>query len=62
MPLLDIKNLKMYYKVHNNIVHAVDNISFGLEKSETIGVVGESGCGKSSLGMALIGVLPPNGY
>jgi len=62
MGLLEVKNLKMYYALRKDNVKAVDDVSFSLEPSETIGIVGESGCGKSSLGMALMGVLPPNGY
>jgi peptide/nickel transport system ATP-binding protein len=62
MALLEVKDLKMYFKLQKGVVRAVDEISFELERCETLGIVGESGCGKSSLGMALMGVLPPNGY
>jgi peptide/nickel transport system ATP-binding protein len=62
MHLLEVRNLRMFYRLRHGNVKAVDDLSFHLDRSETIGIVGESGCGKSSLGMALIGVLPPNGY
>jgi peptide/nickel transport system ATP-binding protein len=62
LSLLEVKNLKMYYRLLNGYVKAVDDISFELGRSATIGIVGESGCGKSSLGMSLMGVLPPNGF
>ena len=44
-PMLEVKNLKKYFKVKNGWLHAVDNINFSLEKGKTLGVVGESGCG-----------------
>lgn len=53
--LLEIKNLKQYFNVDKpNEVKAVDNISFDIYKGETLGLVGESGCGKSTTGRTII--------
>ncbi len=57
--LLEVRNLKKYFKVPSGILHAVDDVSFTLEEKQTLGVVGESGCGKSTLGRTLIHLLPP---
>lgn len=51
----------MHYRTRKGDVRAVDNISFTLEPGRALGVVGESGCGKSSLGLTLLRLLPPNG-
>ncbi|MBO3839477.1 MAG: ABC transporter ATP-binding protein [Thermoproteota archaeon] len=58
--ILQVKNLKLYYSTRKGIVKAVDNISFALNKGETLAVVGESGCGKSSMAIALMRLLPRN--
>ncbi len=52
--LLEVKNLKKYFKNPAGMLHAVDDISFTLESGKTIGVVGESGCGKTTLGRTII--------
>lgn len=57
--LLEVKNLKKYFKTRAGMLHAVDDISFVLKKGETLGVVGESGCGKSTLGRTLVRLLEP---
>ena len=57
--LLEVKNLKKYFKVPAGTLHAVDDVSFQIETGTTMGVVGESGCGKSTLGRTLIHLLPP---
>jgi len=61
MGRLVVTDLQMYYKTRKGEVRAVDKISFTLEPGRALGVVGESGCGKSSLGLTLLRLLPPNG-
>ena len=62
--IFEIKNLKVHFVLKKSlfkatkIVHAVDGISFDVFKGETLGIVGESGCGKSSLARALVGLNP----
>ena len=53
-PVIEIKNLKKYFKTSKGMLHAVDDISMTFEKGKTMGVVGESGCGKSTLGRTII--------
>lgn len=61
MALLDVKNLKMYFSTREGDVHAVDGVSFSLEKGKVLGLAGESGSGKSSLALTLLRLLPSNG-
>ena len=58
--LLEVKRLKMYYSTQKGDVKAVDDVSFSLEKGESIGLAGESGCGKSSVALALMKLYPSN--
>ncbi len=60
MSLLEIDELKMYYKLSNGWVRAVDDVSFKLDKGKTLGLVGESGCGKTSVAMSIMRLLPFN--
>jgi len=60
LPLLEIKNLKMYYETPKGMVRAVDDVSLSLDKGQTLGLVGESGCGKSSLALSVLKLLPEN--
>jgi len=59
--LLEAKNLVMYYSTLRGEVKAVDNVSFGLDKESSLGLIGESGCGKTSTMLALLRLLPRNG-
>ncbi len=56
--LLDVKNLSTRFHTRNGIVHAVEDVSFSLEKGRTLGIVGESGSGKSVTCYSLLGLLP----
>jgi len=56
---LEVKDLKKYYKVPKGMLHAVDGVSFSIEKGKTLGVVGESGCGKTTLGRAILRLVEP---
>ncbi len=60
MALLKVDDLVMYYRTRKGTVKAVDHVSFEIEKGETLAIVGESGCGKSSLSRAIIRLLPRN--
>src|SRR5262245_22138269 len=67
-PLLDVQHLKKYFPIHRGVfgrvaahVKAVDDISFSINKGETFGLVGESGCGKTTAGRAVLRLLEPDG-
>ena len=59
--LIEIKNLKKYFSVGGGHVKAVDNVSFYINEGETLGLVGESGCGKTTCGRTLLGIYDPTG-
>jgi peptide/nickel transport system ATP-binding protein len=56
MALLDVKDLKTYFRTDDGIVKAVDGVSFNVEKGKTLGIVGESGCGKSVTCLTIMGL------
>jgi len=67
-PLLDVTDLEVHFPIRrglmaksSGVVHAVDGISFHLNEGETLGIVGESGCGKTTAGMAVMHLTPPTG-
>src|SRR5262245_66040889 len=54
-PLVEIENLKKYFSdAHKQTVRAVDDVSFTIRRGETLGLVGESGCGKTTVGRCLL--------
>ncbi|HET6779742.1 MAG TPA: ABC transporter ATP-binding protein, partial [Nitrososphaera sp.] len=61
MPRLAVSRLKVYYFTENGVIRAVDGINFDLLDGESLGIVGESACGKSTLGAALMRSLEPPG-
>ena len=65
-PLLEVRDLKKYFPIHSGVVsrvsgqvYAVDGVSFDIERGETVGLVGESGCGKSTVGRTLLKLVEP---
>ena len=60
-PVLEVRNLKTYIPTERGVVKAVDGVSFRLYPGETLGVVGESGCGKSMTALSIMGLVPRPG-
>jgi peptide/nickel transport system ATP-binding protein len=61
MPVLEVQNLTTHYRTLRGWVRAVDNISFSVEQGEALGLAGESGCGKSTVALSLLKILPSGG-
>jgi peptide/nickel transport system ATP-binding protein len=61
-PVLEIQDLKTYIRQRKGLVRAVDGVSLRIEQGETLGLVGESGCGKSMTAMSVMKLLPNGGY
>lgn len=59
MNLLEVKSLTKYFKTKRGMLHAVDDVSFSVEKGKTLGIVGESGCGKSTIGRSILRLIEP---
>ncbi len=57
--LLEVRNLKVHFPVKEGFVKAVDDVSFQIQAGETLGLVGESGCGKTTLGRAIAKLVNP---
>ncbi len=57
-PVLEVKDLKTYFYTRTGVVKAVDGVSFTLGPGETLGIVGESGCGKSMTALSIMGLVP----
>ena len=62
VPVLEVQNLSVTYKMRGGEIEAVQDVSFDISRGETLGVVGESGCGKSSTAWAVVNFLGANGY
>jgi oligopeptide/dipeptide ABC transporter ATP-binding protein len=62
VPVLEVVNLSTDIKLSRSTVHPVGNISFSIEAGETLGLVGESGCGKSMTGLSIMRLLPSGGH
>ena len=58
MALLEVKDLQTHFFTREGVVRAVDGVSFQVEKGKTLGIVGESGCGKSVTALSIMGLLP----
>lgn len=56
--ILETKNLKKYFKVKKKMLHAVDDVNLTIRRGTTLGVVGESGCGKTTLGRTILRLVP----
>jgi peptide/nickel transport system ATP-binding protein len=61
-PLLEIEDLRTQIKLREGTVHAVDGVSLYVEPGETLGIVGESGCGKTMTALSIMGLLPVGGH
>jgi len=61
MPLIEVENLKLHFMTRRGPAKAVDNIGFSIEKEKTLGLIGESGCGKTTTAMALMKFVKPPG-
>ena len=60
-PLLEIRKLKTYYYTEDGVVRAVDDVNLKIDKGEVVGLVGESGCGKSTVALSIMRLVPSPG-
>ncbi len=61
MAVLEVSDLRVYFRTAKGPSKAVDGVSFAIHEGDYLGLVGESGCGKSTIAKAILGILPPNG-
>ncbi|MCF7927820.1 MAG: ABC transporter ATP-binding protein [Spirochaetales bacterium] len=61
MALLEVKDLSIYYQMHRGDAKAVDGVSFSIKENETLGLIGESGCGKTTIALSLLRFIRPPG-
>ena len=59
--ILEVQNLTKFFTTPAGQLHAVDGVSFKIEEGKTLGIVGESGCGKSTTGRTILKLLEPTG-
>ena len=57
--ILEVRGLKKYFSTPKGMLHAVDDVSFSVERGKTLGIVGESGCGKSTTGRTILRLIEP---
>ena len=62
MPLVAVRDLRVFFKIRQGWVRAVDGVNLSIDRGETVGLVGESGCGKTTLAYAITQLLPSNAY
>src|ERR1700733_2299797 len=60
--VLEVQHLRTEFRMRHSSVVAVDDVSFSVQQGECVGVVGESGCGKSTTGLSIMRLLPNNGH
>ncbi|HUX88955.1 MAG TPA: ATP-binding cassette domain-containing protein, partial [Chloroflexota bacterium] len=60
-PLLEVRDLKTHFPLDEGTVRAVDGVSFTIHRGRTLGIVGESGCGKSVTAQSILRIVPPPG-
>ena len=61
VPFLEVKNLSAHFLTDDGVMRAIEDVSFALEHGQSLGLVGESGCGKTTAMLSLMRLLPPNG-